>query len=635
MKQRAAPPAAPRHAFPPTAGGRDARPKQTNRGDGEVLRQLWSHLHGWRRWLLVVLGLDLLSTPLSLLAPVPLAVAIDSALGKKDLPAFLGWLPAAVSDSTLSLLVFAGLMLVVVAILAGLVSWASNLVKLWTSERITLDLRGRMLAHAQQLSFRFHDKTGTADSIYRIQYDSPAIANVGIYNLLPFLTSGVMLVSMVGVVWVISPSLALVALSVSPLLVWNTARYRARMKPIYKKVKRLESDALKVVQEVFSALRVVKAFSMEKEEEYRYTSQARLSMVERIRVTRAEGVFSILNSGTIAVGTALVIVIGGMNVDAGQMTIGSLVLVVSYLSQIYGPLQTLATQSAKLQSQLVSAERAMELLEQQPDVLDPPDGLVLSSATGTFELSGVAFSYEPGRPVFKDVTLQIPAGSRVGIVGRTGAGKSTLVGLLMRFYDVDSGVIMLDGVDIRRYRLESFRRQFAMVLQDPFLFSTSIRENLAFGRPAASDAEIEAAARAAGIHDFIESLPDGYDTLVGERGMRLSGGERQRVSLARAFLKDSPILLLDEPTSSVDQATEAEILTAMELLMAGRTTFMIAHRLTTLRTCDVVLSVDDGKVTRLTREQQADTMREAWSPSRADEHDAQAATSSRSIVGRL
>ena len=231
-------------------------------------------------------------------------------------------------------------------------------------------------------------------------------------------------------VWVVNPALALVALSVTPVLVWNTARYRTRMKPIYKKVKRLESDALKVVQEVFSALRVVKAFSMEKEEEDRYVGQARLSMVERVRVARAEGVFSIINSGTVAVGTALVIVIGGMNVDAGQMTLGSLVLVVSYLSQIYGPLQSLTNQSAKLQSQLVSAERAMELLEQRPDVVDPPDGIVLTRATGTFALRGISFGYEPGRPVLKDVTLMIPAGSRVGIVGRTGRWQEHLGGVV-------------------------------------------------------------------------------------------------------------------------------------------------------------------------------------------------------------
>lgn len=610
----------PRHAWSERASGEN-RPKMTKRGDLAVLRQLWSQLKGWRRWLLAVLALDLLATPLALLSPVPLALAIDTALSKRPVPAILqGFVPAAIIGNTVWLLAFASVLQVVVAVLSGVVSWASSLVKIWLTERITLGLRERMLGHAQRLSFRFHDSRGSADSIYRIQYDAPAIANVGIYNLLPFLTSTFMFASMVGVVWAINPSLALVALSVSPVLVWSTLLYRARMKPVYKKVKRLESDALKIMQEVFSAIRVVKAFSMEKEEETRYSSQARMSMVERVRVARAEGAFSIFNAGTVALGTALVILIGGMNVDAGTMTVGALVLVVSYLSQLFGPLQSLASQSAKLQSQLVGAERAMELLEQRPDVLDPPDGLAVTRAKGAFALRDVTFGYEPEHPILDNVTLEIPAGARVGIVGRTGAGKSTLVGLLMRFYDVDSGAISMDGVDIRRYRLGPFRQQFAMVLQDPFLFSTTIRENLAYGRSGATTAEIKAAARAAGIHDFIAGLPEGYDTLVGERGMRLSGGERQRVSLARAFLRDAPILLLDEPTSSVDQETEQEILGAMEDLMANRTTFIIAHRLTTIRTCDMVLSIEDGQVRVLTDDALAMQLGAPLPPSMQERH---------------
>lgn len=586
--------------------GDSGKRKRTSSGDLSVLRRLWAQMHGWRRWLVVILVLDLLSTPLGLLSPVPLVVAVDYALGDKTLPAFTDFLPDAVTGSTSSLLLLAGVLQVLVALLTGLRAWVSNVVKVRVGEQITLGVRGRMLARAQQLSFRYHDRAGTADSIYRIQYDAPAMASVGISGLLPFISAAFTLVSMVLVVWRISAPLALVSLSITPVLMVSARLYRSRMRPRYKQVKRLESNALGVVQEIFSAFRVVKAFNMESEEEERFVTQSRMSADARVTIARQEGAFTILTSGVTAAGTGLVIIIGGGNVASGAMTIGALILVISYLGQIYAPLYTLTNQLAKLQSQLVSAERALELLGQEPEVVDPPDGLPLTRTAGRFEFRDARFEYEPGHPVLADANLVIPAGSRVGIVGRTGAGKSTLVSLLMRFYDVTSGAITLDGHDLRRYRLADLRRQFAMVLQDPFLFSTSIRDNIAFGRPGASREEIEAAARAAGIHDAITQLPDGYDTLVGERGMRLSGGERQRISIARAFLRDSPVLLLDEPTSSVDQQTEAEILSAMEDLMADRTTFIIAHRLTTLRTCTMILSIMDGRIVRLSAAEHQD-----------------------------
>jgi ATP-binding cassette subfamily B protein len=261
-------------------------------------------------------------------------------------------------------------------------------------------------------------------------------------------------------------------------------------------------------------------------------------------------------------------------------------------------LEILSQQAAKLQALAVSTERVVELLDEQPDVTDRPNAVPLYRAWGDFELVDVSFGYPNEPDVLRGVNVRIPAGSRVGLVGRTGAGKSTLISLLIRFYDVRTGVIRLDGRDLRNYRLDDLRSQFAMVLQEPFLFATTIADNIAYARGATED-EIVAAAVAAGVHDFIAGLPDGYETVVGERGMRLSGGERQRISLARAFLKDAPILLLDEPTSSVDVATEQEIMDAMVRLMEGRTTFMIAHRFATLSVCDMVLELADGEVRTL------------------------------------
>jgi ATP-binding cassette, subfamily B, bacterial len=270
--------------------------------------------------------------------------------------------------------------------------------------------------------------------------------------------------------------------------------------------------------------------------------------------------------------------------------------VMGYLSQLYRPLQSISKKVGDLQHSLASAERTFALLDQTPEVIEKPNAMPLSRARSALSFQNVSFAYEGNNPVLQNVSFEVLPGMRVGIAGATGAGKTTLVSLLTRFYDPTSGRITLDGIDLRDYKIADLRKQFAIVLQEPVLFSTSIAENIAYANPDATYEEIVAAARAANAHKFITHLPEGYDTQVGERGMRLSGGERQRISLARAFLKDAPILILDEPTSSVDMKTEAVIMEAMTRLMRGRTTFMIAHRLSTLANCDVRLQIEGGRV---------------------------------------
>jgi len=319
----------------------------------------------------------------------------------------------------------------------------------------------------------------------------------------------------------------------------------------------------------------------------------------RIRLAYMESGFGLLVNGTTALGTAIVMVIGFESVNSGSITLGQLLVVLAYLAQLYHPLETISRQAAGLQSSLASAQRAFELLDAVPDVVEHPHARPLTRAQGGLDLDRVTFAYDGSRPVLHDVSLSIRPGMRVGIAGPTGAGKTTLLSLLMRFYEPASGRILLDGVDLREYRLRDLRDQFALVLQEPVLFSTTIAENIAYGRDDATREEIEGAARSAAAHGFITALPDGYDSVVGERGMTLSGGERQRIALARAFLKDAPILLLDEPTSSVDVETEAAIVDAMERLMAGRTTLMIAHRLSTLDVCDMRIQLDHGRLTTM------------------------------------
>jgi ATP-binding cassette, subfamily B, bacterial len=296
------------------------------------------------------------------------------------------------------------------------------------------------------------------------------------------------------------------------------------------------------------------------------------------------------------VGTAATLLVGVGHVRSGSLSVGELLVVLAYLAQLNHPLETLSKTLTQVQSALSGAERAFALLDQAPEVLEHRQARSLVRAEGRLTFQDVSFAYVEGRAVLQDISFEVSSGTRVGIAGRTGAGKSTLLNLLTRFYDVTSGRILLDGVDVREYRLADLRNQFALVLQEPVLFSTSIGENIAYARPDATVEEIVAAAQAANAHDFIVRLPEGYRTPVGERGMCLSGGERQRLSLARAFLKDAPILILDEPTSSIDLETEAAIMEAMERLMQGRTTFMIAHRLNTLKNCDARLEIRHGRL---------------------------------------
>jgi ATP-binding cassette subfamily B protein len=350
------------------------------------------------------------------------------------------------------------------------------------------------------------------------------------------------------------------------------------------------------VQEVLGAVRVVKAFGQEEREGERFVARSNEGMRARLGLVAGEGTFGLLVALFTAAGMAAVLYIGVRDIKAGTLTLGNLLLVLGYLAQIYNPLKTISKKMAGMQSHFAGAERAFALLDEAPDVPEHPHPRPLKRARGELYFHNVGFAYASNRPILQHISFAVAPGTCLGIVGATGAGKTTLVNLLTRFYDPTAGLIRLDGVDLREYRLADLRRQFAMVLQEPLLFSTSIAENIAYARPNAHADEIIAAAKAAHAHDFIAALPDGYDTLVGERGLKLSGGERQRISIARAFLKDAPLLILDEPTSSVDTKTESSIVQAMTRLMQGRTTFIITHRASALQPCDRILRIEHGRV---------------------------------------
>ena len=559
-----------------------------------------------------IFALGLLATPLALATPLPLKLAVDSALGSEPLPRFVAALvPDRLESSATAVLALSAGLILAVAFLTQAQRTASAALRTWTSEKLVLEFRARLFRHVQRLSLSYHDTRGTADSTYRIQYDASSIPNIVIDGLAPFVAAVATFGSMLYVSFRIDWQLALVALAISPVLFGVARTYRRRLRKRSRQVKRLESAALGIVQEVLGALGIVKGFAQEEREQARFVAQAREGLTARLRLRLEEEGMDLVLGLTTALGSAAVLYVGAQHVRAGTLTLGDLLLVMGYLAQLYDPLKTISKRIASLQSHLASAERAFSLLDEAPDAVERPDARPLVRARGAFSLRDASFAYGDGPRVLRNVSLDLPVGARVGIVGKTGAGKTTLLRLLLRIYDPVAGQILLDGVDLREHRIADLRNQFSLVLQEPILFSTSVSENIAYARPAASEQEIVGAAQAAHAHDFVSTLPEGYATRVGERGMRLSGGERQRIALARAFLKDAPILLLDEPTSSVDLRTEGVIMDAMEHLMQGRTTFIIAHRLATLEGCDVLLHLEDGHLEEI-RTDVARSLWESW-----------------------
>jgi ATP-binding cassette subfamily B protein len=549
-------------------------------------RPCWPHLAG-------IVLLSVACIPLNLLLPLPLKIVVDSYLGSQPVPA---WLAAAAPHRGLSPIVLAAGLLVAVAAAMQLQALASWILQTWTGEKLVFDFRAKLFWHSQRLSLSYHERCSSSHTAYRIQHDAPAIQYVIIQGFVPLLGAAFSFTAMALVTAKLDWQLALVAVSVAPILAWLSRKASRRAHEDWHAVKEMDSSAMSVLDEVLSSVRLVKAFGREQREDERFRERSADRMRGQMKLARKQAGYNAAIGLTITAGTAAALILGAAHVRAGALSLGELLLVMSYMAQLYDPLRTMSSKLPELQAWAVSVERAFALLDETPETFDKPRARPLKRAQGSIRFENASFGYGRQENVFEGVTLDIPAGSRVGIVGRSGSGKSTLIHLLTRFYDVREGRILLDGHDLRDYRLADLRNQFAIVLQEPVLFSTTIAANIAMPKPDASDAEIEAAARAAGIHEFIAGLPDGYETEVGERGMLFSGGQRQRISVARAFLKNAPILLLDEPTSAVDTETERQMMAATAGLMRDRTTFMIAHRFSTLRDCDILLKAGDARV---------------------------------------
>jgi len=545
------------------------------------------------RGLLVLFATMFANIGLELLRPWPIKLVVDNVIGDEPIPSVLRALPGV--DGPRGLLVWVAIATVLIFLLGTVTHMIYTFASLRLGQRMTFGLAADLFAHLQRLSVLFHARRPLGDLMSRVTGDSWCINTLVTDALVPAVQALVTLVAIFVVMWNLEPTLTLLALGVTPLFLIVIRVLGAPMKDRNREQRDLEGSMMSLVEQSLGAVPAVQAFTREDHEVRRFRSYADRTIVAYVRATVAGLWFELFAGLITTLGTAAVIYVGATLALRGELTAGTIIVFLSYLSSLYDPLDSIAHTAPTVQGAAAEADRVCEILETEPAIQDRP-GARDARMTGPIAFEDVVFGYEPGRPVLDGVCFAAAPGDVVAIVGPTGAGKTTLMNLLVRFFDPWSGRITIDGVDLRDVRHRSLRRQIAMVLQDPFIFPLTIAENIAYGRPDATRADVEAAARAASADAFITRLPGGYDAVVGERGTTLSGGEKQRLSIARAFLKDSPVLILDEPTSALDARTEAELLEALERLMAGRISFIIAHRLSTIRRATKILVVEGGRI---------------------------------------
>ncbi|MBW8860974.1 MAG: ABC transporter ATP-binding protein [Acidobacteria bacterium] len=533
---------------------------------------------------------------LGALQPWPLAIVIDYVLGSKPFPAAIAPYLAAIAPHPFALLIVVVIGGVVLQVVNQFVSAYGTQVQVDTGQRMVYDLRRRLFEHLSGLGLHHHLTTSTADAVYRVDVDAYSIENLVMSGIFPLITSVTALTIMFVILVRLNLTIALLSLTVVPFLYMCLRYYTSTLVNREERVKELESKLLSRLYETFGAIRLVKSFSRETHELERYVAAGETTMKARIAITWQSSLFSVVVSTITILGTALIVIVGGSYVLNGRLTIGELYVVINYLGAVYGPLSAIAHTTGQLQGALAGTKRVRAMFALMPETVDQPDAVDASGIRGDIRVENVGFTYPNGKEVLRSISFTAKPGEMIALVGLTGAGKTTLVSLIPRFYDASVGRVAIDGTDVRKYKVRSLRERISIVLQDPMLFQGTIAANIRYGRLDATREEIEEAARDAHAHEFIARLPKGYDTEVAEAGGGLSGGERQRLSIARAILKDAPILILDEPTSSLDAISEEIVFAAIRRLRAGRTTIVIAHRLSTVRDADRILVLDGGQI---------------------------------------
>jgi ATP-binding cassette subfamily B protein len=567
-----------------------ARSSAWARGILDVIRPHWKQL---TLALVAVLG----QTVTDVAEPWPIKVIVDNVLQAKAVPGLLGRMIVRIfGHNPHAVLNFAVASVAGIALIGAVSGYYEKYLTTSVSQLVGHDLRRTLYHHLQRLGLAEHDSVRTGDMISRVTSDIEAIQDFIDSALLGMLVSVLTLVGMVGVMWYLNWRFTLIALAVMPVLFVIVYRYTRRIKKASRAVRKQEGELLSVAQEALTSIRVVKAFAREDYEQERFDSESLANVEAGLQARSVKAKLAPVVQIIVAAGTCLVLGYGARLVLARKLTVGQLIMFLMYLGNMYKPMRDLSKMSDTVSKAIVGYERVYEVLEIESRVRDAPGARPAPTFSGQIEFNRVSFSYfadEADKQVLKDVSFKVDAGQVAAIVGPSGTGKTTIVSLIPRFYDPTSGQVVIQGADIRRYRLKSLRDQMSFVLQETLLFRATIAENIAYGRPGASFREIKRVAELANASEFIDAMPNGYHTMVGERGVTLSGGQRQRIAIARAVIRNTPILILDEPTTGLDAVSEQAVMEALDRLMKGRTCVVIAHHLATIRKADVIFVLKD------------------------------------------
>jgi len=551
----------------------------------------------YRGWLIIVFVAMLIETAMSIAAPWPLKIIIDNVVGKHKLPEFLGWLrDFSYGEHTLALAGVAAGGAVLIALIGAIAGYIDNYYTESVAQYVANDLRQRLYHHLHRLSLKYYDTHKIGNMLSTITSDVGTIQSFASTALLSILVDALTIAGMVFVMLYLNFDFALIAVGVTPFLLLFVARFKKAVKKATHEVRKRQSDIVAVVQEGLESVRSVKAFGRQDLEEGRLREASMETVQAALKARRVKSLLSPIVSVTVSLCVAIVLWRGAGLILRDAMTIGALTVFLSYLNKFFKPVQDLAKMTNVIAQAAVGLERIQTILDADAIIPQKPGARDPGKLQGEIVFEHVAFAYDPAAPVLRDINLTIQPGQRIGVCGPTGGGKSTVLSLIPRFYDPTLGRVLIDGVAVTDYRLDRLREQIGFVLQDTVLFAGSIRDNIAYGRPEATPEEIIQAAKMANAHDFISEMPHGYDSLVGERGLTLSGGQRQRIGIARAIVRNAPILILDEPTAALDTESEKLVMEALERLMKGRTVITIAHRLSTIRDADKIVVLKGGLI---------------------------------------
>jgi ABC-type multidrug transport system fused ATPase/permease subunit len=548
------------------------------------------------RLVAIVFAAMLLETAMSLAAPWPLKIVLDDVVGRHHLAPWVARLFGDMSDSRVLRALGAAILFSVIAAIGSVASYVDSYYSETVGQWIAKDLRLRVYTHLERVALSYYDQHETAQILSTLTDDVKTIEDFVSGSTLDIVIDATTIAGMIGLMLWLNWEFTLIALAVTPFLIFFVSRFRVRVKKATREVRRRESSILAVLQQGLQSIRVVQAFGREDLEHDRLEAASDASVTAALSARRVKSFVSPVVTLVVAFCTSIVLWRGSELIITGAMTAGTLTVFLAYLGKFFKPVQDLAKMTTAIAQTGVGMERVRTLLEIDVIIPEKPHPVVIEKIEGAIAFDDVWFAYDASHPVLQGVTFALRPGAKMGIVGVTGGGKSTILNLVPRFYDPSRGRVLVDGVDVRDYGLACLRKQIGVVLQDTALFWGTIRENIAYGRPDATDAEIVEAARIANAHDFISATPHGYDTLVGERGVTLSGGERQRIGIARAVVRNAPILLLDEPTAALDSESEHAVMQGLERLMRGRTVITIAHRLSTIHDADMIIFLKDGVV---------------------------------------